>query len=311
MSELKKLAQPGVISDPNTFAEYLTFVLHEEPSDVDTADVMGAFTGVAKSIRQKDPAADLEVTIGFSKTAWDRLFADRPDPSQLRVFPAMQDGERAFPSTPGDIFLMIKSERMDLNFQAAKHMASVFAPIGGLVEDIQGFRYLDNRDMIDFVDGTENPTGDERIESVLIGNDDSDYAGGSYLTVQRYVDRQSLWDEQTTEYQERVIGRTKIDNIELDDDIKPAWAHNEKSKVIEDGEELKMLRQNRPFGNAMEHGTMFVGFACSPDIIETSLTQMITADELGNYDRLLDFVEAKSGANYFVPPQTFLDSFGD
>lgn len=102
-----------------------------------------------------------------------------------------------------------------------------------------------------------------------------------------------------------------MDNVELDDETKPAWAHNAKSKVEQDGEEIKMFRQNRPFGNAMEHGTLFVGFARSPVVLMTSLRQMITADENGDYDRLLDFVEAKTGTNYFIPPQTFLDTFAE
>jgi putative iron-dependent peroxidase len=100
-----------------------------------------------------------------------------------------------------------------------------------------------------------------------------------------------------------------MDNVELDDHAKPAWAHNAKSKVERDGEEIAMFRQNRPFGNAMEHGTMFVGFARSPEVIATSLRQMITADDNGDYDRLLDFIVAKTGTSYFVPPQTLIDQF--
>jgi len=311
MKHIKHLAQPGVLSDPTQFAEYLTFVLSDDLTEIDPAGIMAEVAGVAKSIGQKDPDAELSVTFGFSASAWGRMFSDQKMPAQLRAFQAMRDGTREFPSTPGDIFLMIKSQRMDLNFQAAKYLAAAFGRIGRLTEDIQGFQYLDNRDMIDFVDGTENPAGAERTASVLIGDEDPDYAGGSYLTVQRYIDREELWDSQTAEYQEQVIGRTKWDDIELSDEAKPPWAHNAKSKVIVDGEEVKMLRQNRPFGNAMEHGTMFVGFARTADLIETSLRQMITADASGDYDRLLDFVEAKTGTNYFVPPQAFLDGFGD
>jgi putative iron-dependent peroxidase len=309
MKHLQNLAQPGVLSDPTQFAEYLTFVLSDGATAADAAEAMGEFAGVGKSIGQKDPGAELGITIGFSASAWQQMFPDRMAPAQLRAFRPMKDGKREFPSTPGDIFLMIKSGRMDLNFQAAKYAAAAFGRIGRLTEDIQGFQYLDNRDMIDFVDGTENPKGGERTASVLVGDEDPDHAGGSYLTVQRYVDREELWDSQSAEYQERVIGRTKWDDIELSDEAKPPWAHNAKSKVIVDGEEVKMFRQNRPFGNAIEHGTMFIGFARSPDVLETSLTQMITADSEGDYDRLLDFVDAKTGANYFVPPQSFIDSF--
>lgn len=311
MQTIENLAQPGVLSDPKPFAEYLTFVLNKDLSHIQAGDLLADVIGVTKSIGQKDPAAKLSVTIGLSKLAWARLFPERKPPKDLRDFRAMKNGPRNFPATPGDIFLMVKSERMDLNFQAAKYLAAAFRGACELTEDVQGFQYLDNRDMIDFVDGTENPSGSERIDSVLIGDEDPVYAGGCYLTVQRYLDREELWDAQSTEYQEHVVGRTKWDDIELGDKTKPPWAHNAKSKVIVDGQEMKMLRQNRPYGNAMQHGTMFIGFARTPDVIETSLTQMITADPDGNYDRLLDFVQAVTGANYFVPSQSFLDSFDD
>ncbi|VAW02561.1 Predicted dye-decolorizing peroxidase (DyP), YfeX-like subgroup [hydrothermal vent metagenome] len=304
-------AQPGVLSDPTTFAEYLTFTLVETPPADAFSQAAESIVGIEKSIRQKDPVSNLTMTLGVSHNGWKRLLADHEMPRELGLFQTMSDGDRTFPSTAGDLFCMIKSERMDLNYQAAKYLKQALSGVAELIEDIQGFKYLDNRDMIDFVDGTENPFGDERAEAVLVGDEQPSISGGSYLTVQRYVDREELWDAQTTEDQEKTVGRTKMDNVELDDDVKPAWAHNEKSKVEEDGEEVPMFRQNRPFGNAMEHGTMFVGFARSPEVLTTALRQMITADENGDYDRLLDFVEAVTGTNYFVPSRTFLEQFAD
>ncbi|MDD1792110.1 Dyp-type peroxidase [Enterovibrio sp. ZSDZ42] len=309
MNELASIAQIGVLTDPTTHAEFLTFVLKDQWLNVDeVGDALSQLPGIEKSIRQKDPTANVSVTIGFSANAWPLLFPDLPLPTELHVFPEMKDGPRHFPSTAGDIFLMVKSERKDLNFQIAKYTAKAISGIADLSEDIQGYKYLDNRDMIDFVDGTENPIDEERVESVLIDDENDTYLGGSYLVVQRYIDRQSLWDDQSTEHQEKVVGRTKMDDIELSDNEKPAWAHNNKSKVEVDGQEVKMFRQNRPYGNAIEHGTMFVGFAKTPTIIETSLTQMINADVNGDYDRLLDFVEAKTGSSYFVPSQSFIDA---
>ena len=312
MTQLYLLAQPGVLSNPSSHVEYLTFSLQPQVQYADAiGDCLANISGIEKSINQKDLSAGLNISIGFSSNAWPQLFPDQPMPSELHTFVAMSNGERHFPSTPGDIFVMIKSERIDLNFQAAKYIRNTFADIATLTEDIQGYKYLDNRDMIDFVDGTENPNGDERVEAVLVADDVGLHQGGSYLHVQRYIDRQGRWDKQTTEYQEQVIGRTKMDNVELSDDIKPAWAHNAKSKVEIAGEEIKMLRQNRPYGNAIEHGTMFVGFAATPSIIETSLSQMIHADENGHYDRLLDFVEAKTGCLFFMPSKAFLEQFDD
>ncbi|EOD81382.1 putative dye-decolorizing peroxidase [Grimontia indica] len=309
MNELVSLAQPGVLSNPTTHAEFLTFTLKDQWLNIDQINEgLSQLPGIEKSIRQKDTSAGLSVTMGFSANSWPILFPDVPTPSELHDFPALSDGPRIFPSTSGDIFLMVKSERKDLNFQVAKYATRALADVADLVEDIQGFKYLDNRDMIDFVDGTENPLDEERAEAVLVQEGSDNEMGGSYLTVQRYVDRHQDWDALPTEQQEKVVGRTKMDDIELSDDEKPAWAHNEKSKVEVDGEEIKMYRQNRPYGNAIEHGTMFVGFAASASVVETSLKQMITADENGDYDKLLDFVEAKTGTNYFVPSQRFLDS---
>ncbi|WP_318436099.1 Dyp-type peroxidase [Photobacterium leiognathi] len=310
-SQLAERAQPGAISNPNTFAEYLTFVFKENSNTDDVKEIFAKIQVIEKSIAQKDLTAKLSLTIGISNHGWSTVFPDIPAPALLHDFIEMKDGERHFPSTPGDVFIMIKSERMDLNFQAAKYIAATLQPVATLIEDIQGFKYLDNRDMIDFVDGTENPKDEARYSAVLVADDSDIHQGGSYLTVQRYVDRQGLWDKQATEYQEQVIGRTKLDDIELDDDVKPAWAHNNKSKVIIDDQEIKMLRQNRPFGNAMEHGTMFVGFAASPEILDISLKQMIYADDNGDYDRLLDFVDAKTGTHYFIPSQILMNTFAD
>jgi putative iron-dependent peroxidase len=302
-------AQPGVLTDPTMFAEYLTFTLiGSQPADA-FCTVVSSLVGTNKAIRQKDPDAHLTITLGISAHCWDQLLPDHTLPAGLVPFTAMNDGGRTFPSTPGDLFFMIKSERMDLNFQAAKYLRQELSEIAQLIEDIQGLQYLDNREMIDFVDGTENPIDQERVEAVLVGDEQPAYAGGSYLTIQRYDDLQAKWDAQTTEHQEKVVGRTKMDNVELDDHAKPAWAHNAKSKVERDGEEIAMFRQNRPFGNAMEHGTIFVGFARSPEVVATSLQQMITADDDGNYDRLLDFIVAKTGTNYFVPPQNLIDQY--
>lgn len=309
--ELADNSQQGVLTDPSTFAEYMTFVLKNEVMTESVLEAFSQIAGIENSISQKDPNANLNITVAVSKQAWPVICPQIQIPKHLSVFPDMQEGHRHFPSTEGDIFFIIKSERIDLNLQAAKYLLSVFRDSANLVEDIQGFKYLDNRDLIDFVDGTENPKHQARVNAVLVNDDDPIHQGGSYLTIQRYIDKEVEWQNQSIDYQEKVIGRTKFDNIELSDDDKPVWAHNNKSKVIIDDQEIKMLRQNRPFGNALEHGTMFVGFTANPNVIETSLRQMIYADENGHYDRLLDFVDAKTGSNYFVLSQTLLNSFSD
>lgn len=303
---LASLAQPGSISDPTAFAEYLTFVLRDDDVTPDrVAAALAMVDNATKSIRQKDPTGTVSSTVGFSARAWPVLFPDNPVPPGLVPFEEMSDGTRHFPATPGDVFVMVKAGRIDYALQVAKYLVKGFAPIADAVDDTRGFKYLDDRDLIDFVDGTENPLGQARADAVLVA--DGAYAGGTFLVVQRYLDRQADWDAQTTEAQEGVIGRTKMDDIEIADADKKPYAHNVKSKVTVDGVEIKMFRQNRAFGTALNHGTMFVGFAAALGTITTSLRQMITADAEGSYDHLLDFVDAQTGAAYFVPPQGFLD----
>lgn len=311
MSIKSKYAQLGVITEPTNFVEYMTFILKDNVNGL--KDILGDVFAIEKSISKKDESCKLSVSIGFSSNAWDKIFTDIKKPKELHDFIHLKDDNREFPFTKGDIFIMIKSQRVDLNFQCAKYIKRLFDDFAFLEEDIQGYKYLDSRDMIDFVDGTENPKDKERLEAVLVKDDEDIHIGGSYLITQKYIAKDNLkpWDKKPTNYQEQVIGRTKMDNIELSDEEKPAWAHTAKSKVERDGEEIKMFRQNRPFGTAKEHGTMFVGFANSPSVIETSLKQMIMADENGNYDRLLDFVEAKTGCLFFMPSSKLLNELAE
>ncbi len=299
------LAQEGVVTDPTPHVEYITLTVRGTPAADTVETAMGMITNVTHSIGQKDSTANLTITVGFSASAWPLLFPDDPMPAALHPFVELRDGDRHFPSTPGDIFFMIKSERIDLNYQAAKYLVRAFAGFTDILEDTQGYQYLDNRDLIDFVDGTENPAGSERVQWVV--SDEEPYRGASHLIVQRYVHHADEWDALPTVEAEGVIGRTQLDDIELPDEEKKPYAHNVKSKVHDtDGEELKMLRQNRAFGTAERHGTMFVGFAADPAVIEASLRGMITADQDGNYDKLLDFVVAETGLNLFVPPRAFI-----
>lgn len=311
MSQPVQLAQKGVISDPNSFAEYLTFeLLENNASDSEQLDKALAQIGhIEKSISKNDPTADLSISFGVSARAWQTVFPTVPKPLELKPFEAMADADRTFPATAGDLFFMIKSERMDLNFEAAKQIDEVLSQTAKLIEDIQGFKYLDSRDLIEFVDGTENPTLQARFDAVLVDDEQENdiHRGGSYLTVQRYITLQTKWDAQSVSAQENVIGRTKVDNIEFNSEDKPTTAHIVKSKLKVDGKTVEIYRQNRPFGNAIEHGTMFVGFAKSAVTLENSLKQMIFADENGDYDHLLNFVEAKTGINFFMPSKALLE----
>jgi putative iron-dependent peroxidase len=178
-----------------------------------------------------------------------------------------------------------------------------------VVDEVHGFRYFDARDLLGFVDGTENPTGQAALDATLIGAEDAAFAGGSYVIVQKYLHDLAGWNALPTEEQERIIGRTKLSDIELDDASKPSSAHNALTTIVKDGKETKILRDNMPFGRAGgEFGTYFIGYSRSPITIEQMLENMFIGKPPGNYDRLLDFSRAVTGSLFFVPSATFLDN---
>ncbi|WP_061298919.1 Dyp-type peroxidase [Herbidospora cretacea] len=256
--------------------------------------------------RSLDPG--LSCVLGFGSQLWDRLYPGLPKPQGLHPLKEIRGAHYA-PSTPGDLLIHIRANRHDLCFELAQLIMNRLRDGVASADEVHGFRYFDARDLLGFVDGTENPTGDLALESVLIGDEDPDHAGGSYVLVQKYVHDLSTWNRLNTEDQEKVIGRHKLSNVELDDDVKPANAHNALTVIEEDGRELKILRDNMPFGNASqgEFGTYFIGYSRTSELLEHMLTNMFIGDPPGNYDRILDFSTALTGSLYFVPSGAFLE----
>jgi putative iron-dependent peroxidase len=177
------------------------------------------------------------------------------------------------------------------------------------VDEVHGFRFFDSRDLIGFVDGTENPKGQEALAATIIGDEDPPFVAGSYVIVQKYLHNLADWNKLPTEKQENIVGRTKLTDVELDDSVKPTYAHNALTKIVEDGKEIQILRDNMPFGQAgqSEFGTYFIGYSRSPRTIEKMLQNMFVGKPPGNYDRLLDFSRAVTGTLFFVPSATFLE----
>src|SRR5271170_7380831 len=266
-------------------------------------------SAILRAVEFRDLEAGLSCVMGFGSGAWDRLFG-APRPAELHPFREIRAGERHAVSTPGDLFFHIRSKRMDLCFEAA---TQIMARIGDVVapeDEVHGFRYFDDRDLIGFVDGTENPRGQAAIDAVLIGDEDPTFAGGSYVIVQKYLHDLAGWDALSTEAQERIIGRKKLSDIELDDSVKPTSAHSALTTIVQDGKEVKILRDNMPFGRPTqaEFGTYFIGYSRSPSTTELMLQNMFVGRPPGNYDRLLDFSVAVTGNLFFVPSATFLEA---
>jgi porphyrinogen peroxidase len=272
----------------------------------------GDLGALVRSVGTRDMEAALSCVVGIGSEAWDRLF-DAPRPANLHPFREIRSGARHAVSTPGDLLFHIRAKRMDLCFELATQIMARAGDAVSPADEVHGFRYFDARDIIGFVDGTENPQDGAAMEAVLIGGEDRPFTGGSYVIVQKYLHDLDGWNALSTEAQERIIGRTKLSDIELDDSIKPTSAHNALTTITEDGKEVKILRDNMPFGRAAsgEFGTYFIGYSRSPGRIELMLENMFIGRPPGNYDRLLDFSRAVTGNLFFVPSATFLENAGD
>ncbi|MGA2743629.1 MAG: Dyp-type peroxidase [Candidatus Sulfotelmatobacter sp.] len=272
----------------------------------------GDLAALVRAVEFRDLEGGLSCVVGFGSDAWERLFG-RPRPAELHPFREIRAGTRHAVSTPGDLLFHIRAKRMDLSFELATQIVARLGNAVSPVDEVQGFRYFDERDLLGFVDGTENPRGAAATEAVLIGDEDAAFEGGSYVIVQKYLHDLDAWNTLSTETQERIIGRTKLSDIELDDSVKPTSAHSALTTIVENGREIKILRDNMPFGRPGygEFGTYFIGYSRSPRTIEQMLENMFIGRPPGNYDRLLDFSRAVTGNLFFVPSATFLENVAD
>jgi porphyrinogen peroxidase len=269
-------------------------------------------SGLVRAVGFREPEGRLSCVAGFGTDAWDRL-AGPARPAGLHPFREILAGPRKAVATPGDLLFHIRATRMDLCFELAAQMMARLDGAVTAVDEVHGFRYFDERDLLGFVDGTENPVGDAAAEATLIGAEDPGFAGGSYVIVQKYLHDLAAWNRLPVEEQERIVGRTKLSDIELDDSVKPDYAHNALTTIISDGEEVKIVRDNMPFGlvGTGEYGTYFIGYARSPATIEQMLVNMFAGVPAGNYDRLLDVSRAVTGNLFFVPSVPLLESLAD
>ena len=245
--------------------------------------------------------------MGFGSQAWDRLFGD-PRPKDLHPFREINGVHRAV-STPGDVLFHIRAASMDLCFELATHIMTRLSGCVSVMDEVHGFKFFDDRDLIGFVDGTENPVDQAAADATLVGEEDPGFAGGSYVIVQKYLHDLPGWNKVPVEEQENIIGRHKLSDIEQRDAQKKPYAHNVLTNIEENGEQLQIVRDNMPFGEIGkgEFGTYFIGYARSPHRIEKMLNNMFIGNPPGNYDRILDFSTALTGGLFFVPTASFLD----
>ena len=270
--------------------------------------VCGLVGNLNNSVANRFPEDRASVTIGISHSAWLALGLPKPLPKELKDFQLIKGSKHTAVATEGDLHFHIRAHNQSLAYDMAATINEVMQPIADCIVNVQGFRYWDGRAIIGFVDGTENPRGAEREQFAVVGDEDPDYQGGSYLFVQKYVHDMNAWRALPVSEQEKVIGRSKEMDIEMDDDTKPSNSHSALANV---GDDLKVVRDNMPFHDPISHqmGTYFICYANTFSTVEKMLTNMFIGNPAGNYDRLLDFSTAETGTLFFVPSLDMLDEF--
>jgi porphyrinogen peroxidase len=304
--------QPQPVLSPLTAAAIFLVLTVNPGGEPACRELLADWAALQRSVGFRAGAAPglgLACVAGIGSDAWDRLFGGTR-PAGLHPFRALTGPRHRAPRTPGDLLFHIRSDRMDLCFEFATQVMARLAGAVAVADEVHGFKFFDERDLLGFVDGTENPAGRAAEKAALVGDEDPEFAGGSYVIVQKYTHDLGAWNALPVEQQEQAIGRTKLSDIELPDEVKPANSHVALNTITgPDGTERQIVRANMPFGEVGkgEYGTYYIGYAAAPDVTEQMLANMFLGDPPGNHDRVLDFSTPVTGGLFFVPSADFLD----
>lgn len=304
--------EPQTVDAPLTQSA-IFLVVSVNDADVDSVrEVVSGIDDLVKTVGFRDLNAQLSCVVGIGNRVWSAL--TRVDaPAELHPFRVFEGRAKTAIATPGDLLFHIRADRQDLCFEFERLLLDSLGTSVSVVDEVQGFRYFDARDLLGFVDGVANPMGVSLSDSTLVGDEDPTHAGGSYVVVQKYLHSMEAWGTLTTEEQQAIIGRTKADNVELDDAVEGQKSHKTLATIEDDEGEHDILRDNMPFGSpgSDEFGTYFIGYSRHLWVIEKMLERMFVGDPVGLHDRILDYSEPKTGVTFFAPSAAALAAMGE
>ena len=313
MADQARQVVPQPVLSPLTTAAIFLVVTIDPGGEPVARDLLSDLPGLERAVGFRVPELRVSCVAGIGAQAWDRLFGG-PRPAELHPFRELVGPRHRAPATPGDLLFHIRAGRTYPCFELASQIMDRLRGSVTVCDEVHGFKYFDVRDLLGFVDGTENPVGPAAGEAVLIGDEDPPFAGGSYVIVQKYLHDLQAWNALAVEAQEQVIGRTKLSDIELDPAVQPPDSHVARTTIVDpDGTERQILRDNMPFGavGRGEFGTFFIGYARTPAVTEQMLERMFLGDQQASHDRILDFSTAVTGTLFFAPSADFLDDLPD
>ncbi|MGC4113639.1 MAG: Dyp-type peroxidase [Myxococcales bacterium] len=297
--------QSAILPESSNFALFMTLLVRPGGGQ-SVRSVGGLLEGIASDVAKLAGKPAPHCAMGIGSQRWDEV-TGKARPKHLAPFKLVRDGARVAPSTPADLFFHLHSDHHDANFALAREIRRALGDAVTLVEEVHGFKHFGGRDLTGFVDGTENPKGDDRAPVALVGEEEPGFEGGSYVNIQRYVHDLVAWEKVSVQEQEGVIGRTKAEDQELPDETKPKTAHIARVVIEEDGKELEIVRHSMPYGTTHEAGLFFVAYGKTPENFEKMLTRMMVAERHGHHDHLMRYTRAVTGCQFFVPSAEFLE----
>lgn len=303
--------QFGVCAEPNLHSYYLLFnVLDNKNAFVRAA--LSKLPAMFDNYADQFSEANMTTVIAIGANYWDDLYPNAR-PKKLKPFSAMKCDDRIAPANNYDLFIEIRSDRADVNHVVSTKVCELLGESVELIEQVKGFRYLDGRDLTGFVDGTENPKGMHKRDVALVDEaSDAQFIKGSYLHIQRYRHNMNLWQSLEEKQQEDIFGRTKRDDIEYAGADKPATAHTKRANLKDgDGNSIELLRQSMPYGHMKVQGLFFLSYCKTPENFELILKSMIEGDAHGNFDHMLKYTQAETGAAFFAPSIDFIEALAE
>lgn len=306
--------EPQSIDAPlSAAAAFLILKVKDDEASLATVrDVLGSTDDLIKNVRVRTDVGLFTCNVGIAHRAWGAITA-KPAPRELTPFKEVKGAKHTAIATEGDLLYHIRAESMGVVIEFERMVLEAFGDAVIPLDDVAGFRYFDGRDLLEFVDGTANPEGLELPAATIVGDEDPDYAGGSYVVIQKYLHDMAAWRSQSVETQESIVGRKKFDNTELPDATEGQKSHKTLCTIEDDAGEHAILRDNMPFAvpGRGEYGTYFIGYCRYLWVIEKMLERMFIGDPPPLHDRILDFSRATAGVTFFAPSRKFLSDLGD
>jgi len=284
--------QKGIFIEGTTAFGYLEYSLDYSKSPIQFKNALKTITGLNDD--------QVNVVICFGKKAWDWINSTWAPESLVDYTEVKGSTGYSMPSTQRDLFFWINSDKKDSNFDVARSIQKALRNIATLELEQDGFRYHDSRDFTGFIDGTENPKEDERYEIACVEKGKPG-AGGSHVFSQKWIHDLEAFQALPEKIQEKIIGRTKPDSIELKDEDMPDDSHVSRADAKVDGVAMKIYRRSTPYGNVNEHGLFFLAFACDPYRIQIQLERMTGATEDKIHDKLMEYSKPVTGSYWFAP----------